>query len=79
MLEKSFWIMPDEELGHRCPVFKKNIVLKKDLASAFLKITAKGVYAAFIDKKEWAILFLRRVGHLTRQDCRCKPTKSQKC
>lgn len=51
MLEKSFWIMPDEELGHRCPVFKKNIVLKKDLASAFLKITAKGVYAAFIDKK----------------------------
>lgn len=49
MIKKALWISPNEAIGHRCPIFRKNLNFQKELSSAVLQITAKGVYVAFID------------------------------
>lgn len=47
----SNWIKVNEKIGYVCPIFKKDFSVEKDLYSAILKISARGVYEAKINGK----------------------------
>ena len=45
------WIQPCYNMGKVCPLFRKDFYIEKEVSSAFLYITAKGVYEATINSQ----------------------------
>ncbi len=45
-MENAVWIVPSEETGEICPVFRKTFAVKGKPDSALLEISAMGVYEA---------------------------------
>lgn len=48
---KANWILPSYNTGKVCPLFRKDFSLQKQIDSAFLRITARGVYEATINSQ----------------------------
>ena len=48
-MQKANWIRCKEDLGDNCPLFKRDFYLCKKIKSAFLTISAKGVYETYIN------------------------------
>lgn len=51
MIKKANWIYPKNLKENTCPEYKKDFTLKSDIKSAFLYITARGVYEAHLNGK----------------------------
>ncbi len=51
MLENAKWICMEDEFKTVCPVFKKDISVKKDVTKAILTLTSVGCYEAHINGK----------------------------
>ena len=48
---KANWIQPSYKTKKVCPLFRKDFTVEKKVESATLRITARGVYEAFINDK----------------------------
>lgn len=48
---KANWIQPSYRTKKVCPLFRKDFTVEKKVESATLRITARGVYEAFINNK----------------------------
>ncbi|MBQ1995136.1 MAG: alpha-L-rhamnosidase N-terminal domain-containing protein, partial [Clostridia bacterium] len=46
---KADWIHPSYNMGKVCPLFRKDFYIDKQVESAFLYITARGVYEATLN------------------------------
>ena len=46
---KASWIIPGYKMSRACPLFRKDFSINKDVASATLSITARGVYEATLN------------------------------
>lgn len=46
---KADWILPAYNMGKVCPLFRKDFYIDKQVDSAFLYVTAKGVYEAVLN------------------------------
>lgn len=49
MIKNAEWIRSKRDYGDVCPVFKREFACDKEVKSAFLHITAMGVYEAFLN------------------------------
>lgn len=48
---KANWILPCYNMGKACPLFRKDFYIEKQVDSAFLYITARGVYEARLNSQ----------------------------
>lgn len=46
---KADWIQPSYNMGKACPLFRKDFIIDKEIDSAVLRITARGVYEATLN------------------------------
>lgn len=46
---KADWIQPSYNMGKVCPLFRKDFIIDKEIDSAVLRITARGVYEATLN------------------------------
>lgn len=46
---KADWILPSYNMGKVCPLFRKDFCIEGEIASAFLYVTARGVYEAVLN------------------------------
>ncbi len=46
---KADWILPAYNMGKVCPIFRKDFYIESKVASAFLYVTARGVYEATLN------------------------------
>lgn len=51
MLKYANWIHTQNHIGDNCPLYRKKFNISKKVSSAVLKISARGVYEAHINKK----------------------------
>ncbi len=55
---KAKWIKTPSHLGQRCPAFKKDVHVFRDVKKAIAKVSAYGVYDFFINKKKVGDAFM---------------------
>lgn len=48
---KAHWILPAYNMGKACPLFRKDFCIDKEIESAFLYVTARGVYEATLNNQ----------------------------
>ena len=46
---KADWILPSYNMGKVCPLFRKDFCIDGEIDSAFLYVTARGVYEAVLN------------------------------
>lgn len=51
MIKNSNWICSPANMGEVCPIFSKDIKIKKAIKKAQLRVSATGVYEAEINGK----------------------------
>ncbi len=55
---KANWILHSYKMGKVCPLFRKDFNIDKEIVSATLYITARGVYEATINGKRVGDFFM---------------------